>query len=39
MLTASECKRSADLCAKLASEATDKLERSILVGMADQWRV
>ena len=37
-LTATECKRSADLCARLASEAADKFERSILERMADQWR-
>ena len=35
MLTATECKRSADFCDKLASEATDKVEKAAL---ADQWR-
>ena len=38
MLTSHACRRSAELCDKLAEEAADKVDKTILSGIATQWR-
>lgn len=37
MLTTEDCRLTAQMCAKLAQQAGDKLERSLLLQISDQF--